>query len=195
MVSYKTARTIQTIIAIILIVGVIVGLAFAVRVAMSRNTTRQADTSEESLLSTTADRAVKFTVRGPIVANEDFRSYQITVTPNSRTLTVYEGYLKNVSQKITKSNNVAAYKQFVYALNDVGFMSGSQSSDENDVNGVCATSYAYEFEIIQDGETLKKLWTSKCSSARGTANGSLSSVEDLFIVQIPGGEDIIDEIW
>jgi len=37
---------------------------------------------------------VSLSVRGPIVADEDFRSYEIVISPNMRELSVYEGYKK-----------------------------------------------------------------------------------------------------
>ena len=42
----------------------------------------QVNALEQALLATDASRGVKMTVRGPIVAQENFRSYQIVITPS-----------------------------------------------------------------------------------------------------------------
>ena len=68
----------------------IVGLVIAAIVSVVRIVTgnnqpiTQVNTSNTSLLSTAATSKVRMTVRGPIVGNEEFRSYQVVVTPNSR---------------------------------------------------------------------------------------------------------------
>ena len=85
-------------IALVLIVIVIaVAALFSVGRSIfgSGDTEEVVNTGQEALLNTSLDRSVRLTVRGPIVADEDFHSYTITATPTSRTLTTYQGYLDN----------------------------------------------------------------------------------------------------
>ena len=88
----------------------------------------QADIAKESLLSTDANRAVRLTVRGPIVAQEKFRSYQIEITPDIRRMSTYEGYLEKQIDEKKLDNNSRAYEELVYALEKRKMMEGRQKS-------------------------------------------------------------------
>ena len=86
----------------ILLVIVITIVAVAAVIAIGRalfgkndsgQTDQNVNTGQVALLSTEEGRAVRLIVRGPIVANENFRSYSVIVSPSSRNMTTYEGYL------------------------------------------------------------------------------------------------------
>src|SRR5690606_5138366 len=110
------------------------------------------DTNRQALLDTTAGSAVSMTVRGPIVADENFRSYTIVVTPNSRDMKTYTGYLGTVLKHEKLGNNTAAYDEFVHALDKANMSAGKQLSDEkNDVRGICATGRVFEFATLKNG--------------------------------------------
>ncbi|QWQ32354.1 hypothetical protein KOY48_00420 [Candidatus Minimicrobia naudis] len=95
----------------ILLVIVITVVAVAAVIAIGRalfgkndsgqtTTDQNVNVGQVALLSTDVGSAVRLTVRGPIVANENFRSYSITISPESREMTTYEGYLdKPIAQK------------------------------------------------------------------------------------------------
>jgi len=199
MASYRTIRTVQTIVAITIIVLAIAVIAYVGRIIFfpnDTNTTSKVDTSETALLSTTADRAVRMTVRGPIVADEDFRSYQIQITPNERVLTTYKGYLAQPIGSIPLGNNIPAYEQLVYALNAAGMMNADElTGDSNDTRGVCATGRLYEFQILNAGKSIKKLWTTSCSNSSGSLNMSVDPLVDLLIKQIPTSQTVIGRLW
>jgi hypothetical protein len=191
MASYRTNRAIRVIIVLFFVLLVIVGLAFAIRATIA-NRPATTNSVQPSLLSTNADRSVRLTVRGPLSAEEKFRSYSIQISPNYRNLTTYSGYLKSVASRINLNNNIPAYEQFVYALDKAGFMSGDETIN-NDERGVCAAGKVYEFETLLNGKTVKKLWTSEC--IRGNTKSSHSTISSLFINQIPGSNSIISHIW
>lgn len=199
MASYRTIRTVQTIVAITIIVLAIAVIAYVGRIIFfpnDTNTTSKVDTSETALLSTTADRAVRMTVRGPIVADEDFRSYQIQITPNERVLTTYKGYLAQPISSIPLGNNIPAYEQLVYALNAAGMMNADEfTGDSNDTRGVCATGRLYEFQILNAGKSIKRLWTTSCSNSRGSLNISVDPLVDLLTKQIPTSQTVIGRLW
>ena len=189
MASYRTTRFIQVTFLILVAVLAIGALVYIGRMLFftPSTSTSQVDTSENALLDTGADRAVRLTVRGPIVADEDFRSYQMEITPNNRVLTLSKGYLNQQFDNITLGNNIPAYEQFIYALNRAGMMFGSElTGDSNDTRGVCATGRLYEFQILNAGKAVKTLWTTTCSSASGSQTASASVIRQLFIDQIPG---------
>jgi len=162
----------------------------------SNSTLIQADTSRESLLSTAADRAVRLKVRGNIVADEDFRSYQIQITPNERILALYKGYEKQEFDNITLDNNIPAYEQLVYALNRARMMNNSELTGEsNDTRGICASGLLYEFQILKADKVLKSLWTTSCNRPRGSLGVSLAPLTSLFTVQISGAQTKINGLW
>ena len=98
----------------------------------------QVNALEQALLATDASRGVKMTVRGPIVAQENFRSYQIVITPSSRIITTYKGYLGEQISTKQLDNNLPAYEQFVNSLVKAN-LSKSKPFETENLNGICAT--------------------------------------------------------
>lgn len=182
----------------ILLVIVITIVAVAAVIAIGRalfggNKSDQKDKNinagQIALLSTDEGRAVRLTVRGPIVANENFRSYSVIVSPSSRQITTYEGYLdKEISQK-KLDNNVKAYTELVYALDKRKMMNGTQLTEQqNDLRGICASGKVYKFETLSDNSVVKSLWTSDCSGSKGSAQANVNEILDMFLKQIPEGK-------
>ena len=158
MANYRTSRILPTILTIIVIIVAIAGLVALARLlftgSSSSSSTPRVNVVEQNLLNTGAERAVSMTVRGPIVAEEDFRSYRITVSPSSRQFQTYKGYLDTVIDQQTLSNNTAAYEQFVYALSKANYAKGVPFEGErNDVRGICATGRVYEFNTLTDSDS------------------------------------------
>jgi hypothetical protein len=182
----------------ILLVIVITIVAVAAVIAIGRalfgkndsgQTDQNVNTGQVALLSTEEGRAVRLTVRGPIVANENFRSYSIIISPSSRDMTTYEGYLdKEINQK-KLDNNVKAYTELVYALDKRKMMNGTQLTEQqNDLRGICASGKVYKFETLKDSSVVKSLWTSDCSGSKGSAQANVNEILDMFLKQIPDGK-------
>lgn len=196
MARLRTSRFL-TVVFIILasIVAIVALVSFARVIFFSGGNTVQVDQSREALLSTTADRKVQLTVRGPIVADENFHSYTIAITPSSRHLTTHSGYLDSVVDRVALSNNVTAYEQFVYALDKAQMWRGTQLDGEgSDVRGVCATGKVFEFSIIKENKEVKRLWTSTCNNARGTLIARHDPIVTLFQNQIPDAKTLIRKV-
>lgn len=152
------------------------------------------DAGRASLLKTDQSRSVQMTVRGPIVADEAFTSYRIEISPSSRDLDVYKGYLEDRTTGKSLSNNTRAYEQFVFALDKANIMKGENSTDNeasNDLRGICASGYVYEFAVLEARSEVKRLWTSTCGGSKGTLDASKEQLSELFIAQVPGAEDFI----
>ncbi|NCU38222.1 hypothetical protein EOL96_04175 [Candidatus Saccharibacteria bacterium] len=148
-----------------------------------------------ALRDTSQDRSVRWTVRGPIVADENFRSYQITVGPNSRTYTVYAGYLEQVLDTKTYSNNFAGYEQFVFALDKAG-VGVARDAKNAEIRGVCATQgFAYVVETLNDDKPDHMLWTTSCSGSKGTMVATVPQVHALFVNQIPDFEPVFNRVY
>ena len=151
--------------------------------------------AKTALLSTDVDRSVRLTVRGPIVANENFRSYSITITPDSREMITYEGYLDNQIDRKRLDNNTKAYTELVYALDKRKMMDGKDFTDEqNDLRGICASGKIYKFETIKNNSVVKSLWTSDCSGSKGSAQANVNEILDMFLKQIPDGKKMASGI-
>lgn len=156
--------------------------------------TSQVDQNREALLNTASGRSVQMTVRGPIVADEKFTSYRITVSNAERTMNVYTGYLEERTNGKTLSNNTRAYEQFVHALDKANMMQTAEraADDElNDLRGICARGYVYEYAVLSGGNEVKKLWTSTCSGSKGTLDASKEQLSQLFLAQIPDSQQLI----
>lgn len=186
------------------LVLIIIAIAIAALVSLGRavffsngsgQTVAEVDVSRDALLSTTVDRSVKMTVRGAIVADEEFRSYQIVVTPNSRTLTTYTGYLDKKIGEIALGNNIPAYEEFVYALDKADFVKGVELTGEaDDRRGLCATGRVYEFATLKKNASVKTLWISTCKGIKGSLKADVTDLTALFISQIPKGQALINKI-
>lgn len=179
----------------LIIIILIVALVIAALVSVGRlfftggSSTSKAPDSTESVLTALHDtsdgHAVRWTVRGPIVADEKFRSYQIEVTPNERSYTTYAGYLDQAIATKTYPNNTQAYEQFVYALDKAG-VGQTRNIKDTDYRGVCATDgFAYVFETLNGGSADHTLWTSSCNGSKGSLAANVSQVHALFANQIP----------
>lgn len=138
----------------------------------------------DPLINTSNDRGVQMVVRGPIVASENARSYEIDVTPTSRAVTEYTGYDGTVLNKQVYPNSTSAYEQFVYAL-DKADMTNSRDTSDTDTRGVCATGRLYSFSLEQDTTVENTLWTSNCNGSKGTLNANALLLQQLFDSQIP----------
>ena len=189
----------------LIVIIVIVALVIAAIVSIGRavfnsgdgndtEQTSQVDADREALLNTSVGRSVTMTVRGPIVAEEDFTSYRVTASNSERSMNVYKGYLEEQTDGKMFANNTQAYEQFVYALDKANMAkTGSAANDDEtkDLRGICARGYVYEFATVSGGNEVKKLWTSTCEGSKGTLSASKDQLSQLFLAQIPGSKDLI----
>ena len=200
MSRYKTQRIAPILLAIVIIIVAVAGLVALGRLLFSGVTRSNTSvTQSESIISTTRDdllkttdgRAISMTVRGPIVADEDFRSYRITISPSSRNFEAFTGYLESSTSNQSLSNNTAAYNQFVNALDKARLVNSAPTDSETaDLLGICATGKVYEFNILNNGSSTALYWTSTCSGSRGNLSANIGQVSSLFFSQIPDGSDI-----
>jgi hypothetical protein len=197
MVNYRTSRILPVILVIVIVIIAIAAIVSLARVIFFSGTPAPdiTDTSREALLSTTSGRSVTMSVRGPIVADEEFYSYKITVTPSKRVVKTYSGYLDKVVDSISLGNSVKSYEEFVYALDKADLADGAElSGDKNDVRGICATGRVYEFGILNSGDSVKTLWTSTCKGSPGSLDASVAQLTELFVKQIPNADKLIRQV-
>lgn len=185
----------QRLVPIILIL-IVVGLVITALVSIGRtffggssnspSPTPSVNVGKQALVQTTSDYSVRMTVRGPLVADENYRTYAVAVSPSARTMTTYKGYGAQQIDNSQLANTPASYEQFVYALNRAKLMDGTPSTgDASDTRGICATGTLYTFDVLQGSNVVQSLWTSTCTGSPGSLKANLSQVTNLFSKQIP----------
>lgn len=193
--SSRVVPIVLVLIVVAIAIAVLVSVGRAIFGGSSNQGTEKVDLGVESLLNTSVDRSVRMIVRGPLVADENFRSYQIAVDSSSRRLTTYSGYLDQTIESVQLGNNTKAYEEFVYALARANLMTGTELDDEkNDTRGICATGRVYEFEVLQGNSVIKRLWTSTCKGSAGSLKASVKQVDVLFKNQIPDSKKTLSKI-
>lgn len=198
MPQLKVNKIIPIALALIIIAVIIATIVTIVRVVVSGGDTSSSNevNNQSLLLDTSADRAVTMSIRGNLVADENFQTYQIKISPNSRIVSKTNGYLGQSTVLETLNNNIPAYEQFVYALDKANFMDGTElTGDKNDLRGICATGNIYSFELLNGDAVDKMLWTSTCSGSVGSFSASVDQVSNLFTSQIPDAASLIGSVW
>lgn len=184
-------RIVPILIIVIIAALVIAALVSIGRVMFGGSGTGDATVSEsqqirDDTLNTAIGRAVRFTERGPIVADENFKSYRVVVTPTERTYTTYSGYLDHVVTTKTYQNNSRAYEELVYALDKANISKLQNAGAGDDIRGVCATNgRLYVFEATNNDAVTHTLWTSTCSGSKGSMGANVAQIKALFANQIP----------
>lgn len=202
MPQLKIAKIIPIALTLVIIAVIIATLVTIIRlVAFPDNQTNTSISSSpeadrNALLDSSADRSVKMVVRGNIVADENFVTYQIEISPTVRVLSAKNGYLGESKVLLTEGNNIPAYEQFVYALDKANLTKGTQFvGAKNDLRGICATGFVYDFQLLNYEKVEKNLWTSSCNGSVGSLDANLEQVLNLFYAQLPGAENLISTVW
>lgn len=176
-------------IAFILLVG---GIFFAISNSLRGS---RDDTQKIEVVDVLANRSVRMTVEGPVVANEQRESYRIEVGLDKRLIEAIKGYDTAIVGSSTLGNNRQAYVDFVHALSRAGFDKERRISEAaSDIRGACATGERYIFEVLDNGRSVRRLWTTTCSNARGTLDAKPAPIKRLFDVQIPDRKTVLEPI-
>ena len=190
----KPTRLGSAIIAIIFAVILISGLVWAGQMILgggSSNKTETISAGQKLMNSPTDKTAVRMSVRGPVVAKENHYSIVMTIARDSRQITTFRGYNGEVIETKTIGNTEAAFDDFMAALNRAGYMKKNNSSvSEN--QGICAVGQLIQFEVLDDGKSAQKLWTTSCGKVGGNFGGMVVNIEELFLNQIEDSRKIID---
>lgn len=137
-------------------------------------------------------RSVRMTVYGPVVANEDRESYEVSVSPSTRRFVAYKGYNQTQVESYSYDNSFEGYQQFVHALSRAGFDKERKVSDEQaDDRGACSSGKRYVYELFENGDMIKRVWTTTCGNTKGTYAGTNTVTKDLFNRQIPQFSTVI----
>lgn len=125
-----------------------------------------------------------YTLDGPIVANENQRSYTIAVSENTVTMKVYKSYGQVLINQTSHKNTAAAYETFLSALENANVTALRRNASTEFAfsdQGTCAMGRRYFVEL--DSAVLR--WSTSCSSKEGNAGFSMGPVTTLFQQQVP----------
>lgn len=176
----------RVVIGIIILVWAAIVVVFGLRLfSPQAQVLPQANDVRISDYSTNSDAEARLTILGPVVANENFRSGMITVSPSSRSVTAYRTYNEEVIQTDVLGNNSEAFRQFMNALQLAGF-GQRRRVGETEPGSACAQGYRYIYELREGGRTVMQTWATSCGLQRESFSGSVAQVNRLFRVQIPG---------
>jgi hypothetical protein len=174
-------------------------LLIAAIVSIVRGISRSHDDStavvpedDTSLITTNIpDTRVEIVVRGPLVADENFASYRVSISQSERVMNVYRGYQKELVESRTLPNNDVAFRQFIEAIDKQNFTRDTGAEVGDSLDGVCAIGQVVTFNVYKNGDLAKMLWTSTCNGAPGNFGGNLDRIRLLFSLQIPDFNSLI----
>ncbi len=184
-----------TAIVMICFVSLLSGLVYASssgsqRLALSDDTAMAA-TPVPTPLPAGGTTQFEFTVQGPVVANELYRSSIITITPTSRTLTIYATYTNQPILTQNLDNNDAAYNQLWGALQTTGFP--NRIGNHGDPGSNCPNGLRYTYTVLGPGnQSLIQTWATSCGNQGEPFSGNVGAVNQLIRNQIPGIAQIPD---
>lgn len=131
------------------------------------------------------DIAVSYMLDGKVNANEEHRAIKITVTNQYRLFEIIGGYQGQVIASQTFANNTESFKAFLASLQTAGWLKENTKTTSPVYEGKCPLGYRYILKTSNLEDAPEMLWTTSCNSAKGTFDGSLSTIKKLFKAQIP----------
>ena len=129
---------------------------------------------------------------GSVTAPENQNSVTIAVSNSSRTITVYSSYGAVVVNSKTYSNSQASFDAFSSALTGAGF-TNTRSTDINYAT-FCTLGIRYSYQVVSDNNMKLDTWNSSCNPKNGSFAGNTSQVQQLFKLQIPDYNQIMNTV-
>lgn len=108
------------------------------------------------------NKAVQYTVAGPVVAVEEQRSVRITVSRDNRTVEVLQGYENQVVKSQQLPNTYEAYDSFIKAINGAGFTNTLPAEGRGDEAQDCPLGRKFAYEIAPLTDSSFRSWSNTC---------------------------------
>jgi hypothetical protein len=134
---------------------------------------------------------IRLGVRGPVISDEKYRSYNIDISQKSRVMQSLETYQNNIAKELVYENNPAAFTNLLKSLRLQGFHLKDPAFLQPDDTGYCPKNARYYYEIYENNIQVFRAWGTSCSSEIGTS-AATGEVKELFKKQIPEFTDIVD---
>jgi len=142
---------------------------------------------------TSVETIARYTVSGPIVADENYRQVRITVSKNARTIEVLKGYAAAVEKSSTLPNTPAAYTAFLGALRAAEF-TNKRENVTTDPSSTCITGNKFFYELALASDKKADTWTTNCSFNDGTFAGNPRGTAQIFRAQIPNYRELTNGV-
>jgi len=126
---------------------------------------------------------VKLSIDGPVVAQQNHQSVEITVGKNNVTYDQFVGYNGQSVNIQSFPNTVASYDVFLHALYYSNYLKGNTDPNKSNESGVCPLGTRYVYAIQNGSKTMQRFWSSSCGV--GTFGGNAALVQTLFQAQVP----------
>jgi hypothetical protein len=140
-----------------------------------------------------SNSSLSMVMDGVINGDDIHRAIRITVTRDSRTLDIIQGYSGRVIDSHTLANTKDAYDIFLRALNTSGFTTKlKKPTGPNDSRGQCPDGSRDVFNLDDAGNTVSSLWFSSC--AIGTYGGNPDLTQTLFQRQITDYDNLVSNV-
>lgn len=136
-----------------------------------------------SLAST--DAQMRLTIIGPTNADQIHQQARITIDNGGNTFELIQGYENTVTESQSYESNETAFSNFLHALSLAGYTQGDNDPKLADDRGHCPLGQRYIFEVIENGKTVSRYWSSNCGNKIKTYLGNTPLTLTLFQAQIP----------
>ena len=138
------------------------------------------------------DSAVKMTIQGRLVGEDQRQAIRVTVTQSQRHIDMLSGYEENASKSETFPNTPAAYSTLLHALNNANFTK-KRKGITDDERGTCPTGNRYIYELKKGNDQVQRLWAASCATGEGTFAGNGSLIRDMFRAQVPDYDTFLSD--
>jgi hypothetical protein len=148
-----------------------------------------------SFTGSTNTSTVNFLNEGVTNNDTDHRSIKISVSASSVVLNVYQGYNQKTLSTQSFPSNEASYQEFLHALYNLGFISERMHPAVRAVAGQCPFGQKFTYSSNGISHVPSSLWTTTCPGAGvGTFAGKTQSINDLFRNQVPGYDNLVNDV-
>lgn len=138
------------------------------------------------------DTEVRMTIDGPTNANQVHQQVVITVGRDNTDFELLQGYQGSVVNAQSFANNQESYANFLRALSVAGYNNGDTDKALADERGYCSLGSRFIFEIINNGKTVQRFWTTTCGKPK-TYLGEAGLTIDLFEAQVPEYNELTED--
>jgi hypothetical protein len=174
------------IIAIILLVlAIIVAFFLLFRRLPSNQNNANPTPTPAPLGDNAAAKEFTFTVDGPIVANENYRSSTIIISSTGRKFTAYATYENQVVETYEYDNNTAAFTDFLNALQTVGSSGAPNPTPSPSPGLACPNGKRYFYTVTSGDDTVVSRQAATCGGGTASTVASPASANNLIKAQIP----------
>ena len=136
----------------------------------------------------TSQSFVELTETGPITAPQNHYGVRIRVSGDETTYEAMQGYEDQTISQKSYPMTMAAYTDFLFALQRENFTQGNPDPALKENRGYCPFGRLYEFAFNDGTNEVERYWKTSCGD--GNFNGNGAAIRDLFRAQVPGYSDL-----